>query len=93
MKLGVFTVLFSDKSFEDMLSYVSSKGIEAIELGTGGYPGDAHCKVDELLNDDTKLESFKQKISDHGLIISALSCHANPLHPQKKLLGQLMNYL
>ncbi|MCZ8541340.1 sugar phosphate isomerase/epimerase family protein [Psychrobacillus psychrodurans] len=87
MKLGVFTVLFSDKSFEDMLSYVSSKGIEAIELGTGGYPGDAHCKVDELLNDDTKLESFKQKISDHGLIISALSCHSNPLHPQKKIAG------
>lgn len=85
MKLGVFTVLFSDKSFEDMLSYVSSKGIEAIELGTGGYPGDAHCKVDELLNDDTKLQSFKQKISDHGLIISALSCHSNPLHPQKQI--------
>ena len=68
-----------------MLSYVSSKGIEAIELGTGGYPGDAHCKVDELLNDDTKLQSFKQKISDYGLIISALSCHANPLHPQKQI--------
>lgn len=85
MKLGVFTVLFSDKSFEDMLSYVSSKGIEAIELGTGGYPGNAHCKVDELLNDDTKLQSFKQVISDYGLIISALSCHANPLHPQKKI--------
>ncbi len=85
MKLGVFTVLFSDKSFEDMLRYVSSIGIEAIELGTGGYPGDAHCKVDELLNDDTKLQSFKKKISDYGLIISALSCHANPLHPQKQI--------
>jgi sugar phosphate isomerase/epimerase len=85
LRLGVFTVLFSDKSFEDMLSYVSSKGIEAIEIGTGGYPGDAHCKVDELLNDDAKLKSFKQKIEDYGLIISALSCHANPLHPQKKI--------
>ncbi|MET1014357.1 MAG: sugar phosphate isomerase/epimerase, partial [Paenisporosarcina sp.] len=51
MKLGVFTVLFSDKNIDEMLSYVSSKGIEAIELGTGGYPGDAHCKVYELLSD------------------------------------------
>ncbi|MBX0316414.1 sugar phosphate isomerase/epimerase family protein [Planococcus glaciei] len=84
MKLGVFTVLFSEKSLEETLGYVSSKGIEAVELGTGGYPGDAHCNVDELLNDADKLQRFKQQISDHGLVISALSCHTNPLHPQKK---------
>lgn len=84
MKLGVFTVLFSEKSLEETLGYVSSKGIEAVELGTGGYPGNAHCNVDELLNDADKLQRFKQQISDHGLVISALSCHTNPLHPQKK---------
>jgi sugar phosphate isomerase/epimerase len=83
--LGVFTVLFSDRSFEDMLGYVSSKGIEAIELGTGGYPGDAHCKVDDLLQDEGEREKFMQQINDAGLIISALSCHANPLHPQKEI--------
>jgi sugar phosphate isomerase/epimerase len=85
LKLGVFTVLFSDKNFEDMLGYVASRGVEAVELGTGGYPGNAHCPVDELLNDTNKLLRFKQQIHDHGLIISALSCHANPLHPQKKI--------
>ncbi|MBZ5202657.1 sugar phosphate isomerase/epimerase [Planomicrobium chinense] len=84
MKLGVFTVLFSEKSFEETLGYVSSKGIEAVELGTGGYPGNAHCNVDELLDDADKLQRFKQQINDHGLVISALSCHTNPLHPQKK---------
>lgn len=84
MKLGVFTVLFSEKSLEETLGYVSSKGIEAVELGTGGYPGNAHCNVEELLNDADKLQRFKQQISDHGLVISALSCHTNPLHPQKK---------
>lgn len=85
MKLGVFTVLFSDRSFEDMLAYVAAKGIEAIELGTGGYPGDAHCKLDELLADEKKMEKFKLQIEDAGLIISALSCHTNPLHPQKQI--------
>ncbi|MRH44538.1 TIM barrel protein [Aquibacillus halophilus] len=85
MKLGVFTVLFSDKNLEDMLDHVVSKGIEAIELGTGGYPGDAHCKVDELLEDETKQKEFMEKISNRGLIISALSCHSNPLHPQKQI--------
>ncbi|MGO1059706.1 sugar phosphate isomerase/epimerase family protein [Planococcus sp. FY231025] len=85
MKLGVFTVLFSDRSFEDMLDYVASKGIEAIELGTGGYPGDAHCKLDELLQDEGKREKLLQRAGEAGVIISALSCHANPLHPQKPI--------
>ncbi|MES1043557.1 sugar phosphate isomerase/epimerase [Heyndrickxia oleronia] len=85
MKLGVFTVLFSDMPFDDMLDYVSSKGVEAIELGTGGYPGNAHCNVDMLLMNPQALQQFKQKVEEHGLVISALSCHANPLHPQKKI--------
>jgi sugar phosphate isomerase/epimerase len=85
MKLGVFTVLFSEKPLEEMLDYVSSKGLEAIELGTGGYPGDAHCKIDELLGDKQKLKQFKKTVNDKGLTISALSCHGNPLHPQKAI--------
>lgn len=85
MKLGVFTVLFSHKSLDDMLKDVSAKGLEAIELGTGGFPGNAHCPIDELLNDRVALQRFKQKIADYGLMISALSCHANPLHPQKEI--------
>ncbi len=85
MKLGVFSVLFSDKSLDDMLDYVSSMGIEAVELGTGGYPGDAHCKLDELLDDEQKQQEFLEKITSRGLTISALSCHGNPLHPQKAI--------
>ncbi|KQL18415.1 sugar phosphate isomerase/epimerase family protein [Cytobacillus solani] len=85
MKLGVFTVLFSDKNVDEMLDYVASMGIEAVELGTGGYPGDAHCKVDELLEDEKKQKDFLEKIAGRGLMISALSCHGNPLHPQKAM--------
>ena len=32
MKLGVFTVLFSDKTLDEMLDHVAAKGIEAVEL-------------------------------------------------------------
>lgn len=85
MKLGVFMVLFAQQSFEDALDYVKSKGLDAVEIGTGGYPGDAHCKPDELLNDDAKLKAFRQAVESRGLQISALSCHANPLHPQKDI--------
>lgn len=37
MKLGVFTVLYSQKSLPDMLDHVKVKGVEAVEIGTGGY--------------------------------------------------------
>jgi sugar phosphate isomerase/epimerase len=82
MKLGVFTVLFADKPLEEMLDYVASKGLGAVEIGTGGYPGKAHANPDELLADENKLRSFRQAVESRGLIISALSCHGNPLHPQ-----------
>ncbi|MFC7441263.1 sugar phosphate isomerase/epimerase family protein [Laceyella putida] len=84
MKLGVFTVLFQDKPFEEMLDYVKDAGIEAVELGTGGYPGNAHCNPDVLLEDESKLKAFKKAVADRGLIISALSCHHNPLTPDKE---------
>ncbi|PTM59945.1 sugar phosphate isomerase/epimerase family protein [Desmospora activa] len=85
MKLGVFTVLFSEKSFEEMLDTVKAAGLEAVELGTGGYPGTAHCDPATLLEDDAKLKSFQRAIADRGLTISGLSCHGNPLTPNQSL--------
>ncbi len=81
MKLGTFTVLFSQLQFEEMLDHVKARGIEALEIGTGGYPGNAHCNPQELLADDVKLQAFKSAITDRDLMISALSCHGNPLSP------------
>ncbi|MBO9604495.1 MAG: sugar phosphate isomerase/epimerase [Paenibacillaceae bacterium] len=85
MKLGVFTVLFGQQSLEEALDYIASKGLDAVEIGTGGWPGDAHCKPAELLADAGKLKAFQQAIESRGLTISALSCHNNPLHPQKHI--------
>lgn len=84
MKLGVFTVLFGKKPFEEMLDYVVELGLEAVEIGTGAYPGDAYCKPDELLASGKRLKEFRQAIKSRGLVISALSCHGNPIHPNAK---------
>lgn len=81
MKLGVFTVLLSDKSFEEMLRYVQKAGLKAVEIGTGGYPGNAHCNLDKLLESETKRKEYLEKVHEHGLTISAFSCHGNPLSP------------
>lgn len=85
MKLGVFAVLFGQKSLEEALDFIAAKGLQAIEIGTGGFPGDAHCKPDELLADEGKLKAFKKAVESRGLTISALSCHGNALHPQKQI--------
>ncbi|NTU18998.1 sugar phosphate isomerase/epimerase [Brevibacillus sp. HB1.2] len=88
MKLGVFTVLFSEKSFEEMLDHVKAAGLEAVEIGTGCYPGNAHCNLDELLESPEKRRAYKKAVEDRGLIISALSCHGNPLTPDKSFAQQ-----
>jgi sugar phosphate isomerase/epimerase len=85
MKIGVFAVLFGSKPFEETLDYLVELGLEAVEIGTGAYPGDAHCKPGELLADARKLAGFKEAVSRRGLEISALSCHGNPLHPDPRI--------
>jgi sugar phosphate isomerase/epimerase len=84
MRLGVFTPLLSHLPLEDALATLKSLQIDTVELGTGNYPGDAHCKL-SMLEDASALKEFQQKLKDHGMSISALSCHGNALHPRQPL--------
>jgi len=88
LKLGVITSLFRGLSLEEMLDRVAGAGLEAIEVGTGGYPGNVHCNPSELLANEGKLKNYKQRIEEHGLIISAFSCHGNPIHPDQRVAKQ-----
>lgn len=83
MKLGVFTVLFAQKPLEEALDYIVQSGLSAVEIGTGNYPGNAHCPLDELVRGKRKAREWKKRITDRGLTLSALSCHGNPLHPNR----------
>lgn len=88
MKLGVFTVLYQNLSFEAMLDKLCEMGVEAVELGTGNYPGNSHCHPDELLDSPEKIQSFQRAIAQRGLTISGLSFHGNPLHPNNAFAAQ-----
>jgi sugar phosphate isomerase/epimerase len=85
MKIGVFAVLFSDRPFEKTLDYLVELGVEAVEIGTGAYPGNAHCDPAKLLGDEKRLRDFKKAVDKRKLVISALSCHGNPLHPDQRI--------
>jgi sugar phosphate isomerase/epimerase len=81
VRVGVFTPLLSQFPLPDVLRKLKSHQIATVELGTGNYPGDAHCKL-SMLEDATALREFKAVIDGEGFSISALSCHGNPLHPE-----------
>jgi sugar phosphate isomerase/epimerase len=70
----------SQLSIDDVFKKLKANNINTVELGTGNYPGDAHCKL-SMLENRTELKEFKQKLEDNGFTISALSSHGNPLHP------------
>jgi sugar phosphate isomerase/epimerase len=82
MRVGVFTPLLSQLSAEDVFKKLKGYNIDTVELGTGNYPGGAHCKL-SMLENKSELKDFKSLLSDTGISISALSCHGNPLHPNK----------
>lgn len=85
MKLSVFAVILAEKNLKDALKYLKDSGVQAVEIGCGGYPGKAHCDPQKLLADDAALEEFKQTIADSGLEIAALSTHGNAVHPNKEI--------
>ena len=85
MRIGVLTALFQDLPFAKMLDKVKSMGITAVELGTGAYAPHPHLDLEKLLPDQKSREVYLKELSDRGIIISALSCHGNPIHPDPKI--------
>jgi sugar phosphate isomerase/epimerase len=79
--IGVFDPVYDKLSLDQMLDTISALGLEAVEIGTGGYPNNNHCPVDELLADPAKAKAWKKKFEDRNILVATLSCHGNPIHP------------
>src|SRR6266508_2673408 len=85
MKLGVFLAVYHDLPFEDALDKAVALGLDTVEIATGNYPGDDHCRPAELLADGAARDTFRAALERRGLEISAFSQHGNPLHPDQKI--------
>ena len=79
--IGVFDPVYQDLSLEAMLDKITALGLEAVEIGTGGYPSSPHCPVADLLADPAKARGWKKKFEDRNILVATLSCHGNPVHP------------
>ena len=49
MKVGVFSAILSSLPLEEALAHIAGLKCDTVEIGTGAYPGNAHCKPAELL--------------------------------------------
>ena len=49
MKLSVLANLYAQYPLEETLAKLKALGVEAAEIGAGGYPGKAHCDPEKLL--------------------------------------------
>ena len=83
--IGVFDPAFPDLTTDQLVNKYASMGVEAAEIGTGGYPNNKHCPMPDLLADDAKLRAWRKKFDDHNIQIATLSCHGNPVHPNREI--------
>lgn len=81
MKLSVFNPVLGGMPYEEAMAYLHKSGVQAVEIGCGGFPGKAHCDPAVLLNDEEKLDAFRRVLEKNELEIAALSTHGNPVHP------------
>jgi len=84
MKLGVHTPVLYHMDLEHTLAYLESLEVHMMEPGAGGFPGKTHCDPAVLLHDEKKLKEFEASFRRHHIEISALSCHGNPVHPDRQ---------
>ena len=85
MKIGALSAAWADQPLEQVLDFFAEHGLEAVELGTGNYPPDSHCDPAALNKSKAKRDALLKAVDSRGMVISALSCHGNPLHPDPKV--------
>ncbi|MBI9046597.1 MAG: sugar phosphate isomerase/epimerase [Anaerolineaceae bacterium] len=88
MQIGVFTPPYQSEPLEKALDSIKSLGATAAEIGTGGYPGSQHCPVDQLLGSKDERKKYLNIFQEREMIISALSCHYEPLSPDPKIAAE-----
>lgn len=85
MKLCVLANLYAKKPLDEALAILKGHGVEAVEIGCGGYPGNDHANPEILLNDEKAFEEWINTFKKYDIEIAALSCHGNPVHPNKEI--------
>ena len=60
MKLCVMNPVLNSYKLEDALKYLHGLGVQAMEVGAGGYPGNAHLKPEDIIGKPDKAKEYKE---------------------------------
>jgi sugar phosphate isomerase/epimerase len=85
MKLGVMSASIAPLGWDKALAYCRELGLDAIELPCGAYAKSPLLNAEAALADASLREKIKADTARHGLVISALSCHGNAVHPDPEV--------
>jgi len=91
MKLSVLNAGLYQLDLEQACAFLERMGVQAMEVGCGGFPGKKHCDPEVLLHDDAKLKAFTDTFARHHIEIAAFSAHGNPVHPDPEKAKQYHN--
>jgi sugar phosphate isomerase/epimerase len=83
--IGVLDGEYSDLSTDQMLDKLSSLGLEAVEIITGGYGHPKHIPIEDVLADPAKAKAWKKKFEDRNIKVAALNTSGNPIHPNPEI--------
>lgn len=85
MKIGKFIIDLQNLSLDHALERLVGWGLDAAEVAAGGFGGNAHCPVDELMADRDRRLQFVRSFEERGIELSALNVNGNPLHPDESI--------
>jgi len=85
MKLGVMSALFAGRPLEEVCAFVASNGLQAIELPVGAYPGKPFFDPRRVLASCAEQRRIRSLLADHGLSLTGLAVHGNPVHPDRRV--------
>ena len=83
MKTGLFSNARRDLSLIEFLDYAGELGVDMVEIGCGEETGTRQCNPSALLKDEDALNAFLEALNRNHLEVSALSCHGNPISPNR----------
>ena len=81
MKLCAVSDSFGNLRFEEAAKASADLGLEALEIGMGNWSAAPHANLKSLLESKEKRQEFLSVLEQNGLLLAALNCSGNQLHP------------
>jgi sugar phosphate isomerase/epimerase len=81
MNIGLNTDSLSRLALPQALDVAAELGVACVEFATGAWSSAPHVDADRLLDSEAARRELLAQLADRNLVISALNCSGNPIHP------------